>query len=150
MNQRLFRSRTDRVIAGVCGGLGQYLGIDPVLVRVFFVLFSLAGGAGPVVYLVLWLVIPNEEQYGLPSSESELGVRAGQMRDEFVDFARRPNPQAIKYFGAGLLVIGLVLFIEALHLPWLRWLDTDLLWPLLLVLGGGVLLYRALRGGNVS
>lgn len=57
----LRRSVNDRVIAGVCGGLGAYLGIDPVVVRVLFALAFVFAGAGPVVYLVLWLVVPEEE-----------------------------------------------------------------------------------------
>lgn len=58
--KQLRRSRTDSVIAGVCGGLGQYFGIDPVLVRIIFVVLALAAGPGLLAYLILWLVIPLE------------------------------------------------------------------------------------------
>lgn len=57
---RLTRSRDDRVIAGVAGGLGRHLGIDPVVVRLGFVVLTLAGGSGVLAYLVAWLVIPEE------------------------------------------------------------------------------------------
>jgi phage shock protein C len=58
--RRLYRSRTDRKIAGVCGGLAAYWGIDPVIPRLIWVAFALAAGAGIVAYIVCWLVIPKE------------------------------------------------------------------------------------------
>lgn len=57
--RRLVRSRRDRRLAGICGGLAQYFSVDATLVRVGFVLFGLFG-VGELVYLVLWLVIPKE------------------------------------------------------------------------------------------
>lgn len=56
---RLTRSETDRMLLGVCGGLGEYFGIDSTLVRVVFVLLSLFGASGLVLYLVLWLIVPR-------------------------------------------------------------------------------------------
>jgi phage shock protein C len=56
--RRLTRSRTERMIAGVCGGMGAYLDIDPTLVRLLFVLALFLGGHGLLVYLVLLLIIP--------------------------------------------------------------------------------------------
>lgn len=59
--RQLRRSRTDRRIAGVCGGLGQAFGINPTWFRLLFVLLGLPGGApGILVYLVLWVVMPEE------------------------------------------------------------------------------------------
>lgn len=59
-NRKLYRSRKDRMIAGVAGGLGEYLNMDPTIVRLLFVLFALAGGPGLLVYLVMLLVVPEE------------------------------------------------------------------------------------------
>jgi phage shock protein PspC (stress-responsive transcriptional regulator) len=57
----LYRSKTDRKIAGICGGLGKYFNIDPTIVRVIFILMLLPGGLpGVLPYLVLWVVIPEE------------------------------------------------------------------------------------------
>ena len=58
-NQRLTRSRSDRKIAGVCGGLAEYSGIDATLIRVLFVILALAGGPGLLVYLALWVILPK-------------------------------------------------------------------------------------------
>ncbi len=57
--QKLTRSRRDRRIAGVCGGLAEYSGIDVTIIRILFVVFALAGGPGLLVYLVLWVVLPK-------------------------------------------------------------------------------------------
>lgn len=60
MNEkRLTRSMTDRMVAGVAGGLAEYFNIDPTLVRVLFVVFALAGGPGLLIYIILWIVMPE-------------------------------------------------------------------------------------------
>jgi phage shock protein C len=64
--RRLHRSREDRMIAGVCGGLAQYFGVDPVVVRIGAVALALAGGAGLPAYLFAWLLVPRAER-GAPA-----------------------------------------------------------------------------------
>ena len=54
--KKFLRSKTDRKIFGVCGGIAEYFNIDPVLIRVFFVVFTLMGGAGILIYLITWLL----------------------------------------------------------------------------------------------
>jgi phage shock protein C len=58
MAKRLQRSRNDKMIGGVCGGLAEYFNMDPVLVRVLLLLITLMGGAGVLLYLILWVVVP--------------------------------------------------------------------------------------------
>jgi phage shock protein PspC (stress-responsive transcriptional regulator) len=58
--KRLYRSRKDRKLAGVCGGLGAYCGWDPVIFRIVRVLLALGYGVGVVAYLVCWFVVPEE------------------------------------------------------------------------------------------
>ena len=57
--KKLYRSRKDKMIAGICGGLGDYFGVDSTLVRVLFLVLVFSG-VWPIVYLLLWLVIPRE------------------------------------------------------------------------------------------
>jgi phage shock protein C len=59
--KRLYRSVTDKQIAGVCGGLAKYFDLDPTLVRLIFIAISLAGGPGLILYILLAIVIPEEE-----------------------------------------------------------------------------------------
>jgi phage shock protein PspC (stress-responsive transcriptional regulator) len=61
-NRRLTRCESDRMVAGVCSGLGHYLNIDPTIVRLIFVLMFLLGGHGLLVYIILWIVMPSDNK----------------------------------------------------------------------------------------
>jgi phage shock protein C len=58
--KRVFRSRKDRVIGGVCGGLGKYFSVDPVLVRVIWAVLFFAAGMGLLGYILAWIIIPED------------------------------------------------------------------------------------------
>lgn len=60
--KRLTRSRTERWIGGVCGGIGNYFNLDPTVIRVIFILLALIVGGGLLIYLILWLIIPLEPE----------------------------------------------------------------------------------------
>jgi phage shock protein C len=57
--KRLFRSGKERVLGGVCGGIGEYFNIDPTVVRLLWILFIFAFGAGILFYLIAWLIVPR-------------------------------------------------------------------------------------------
>ncbi len=59
--KKLYRSKTNSIIFGVCGGLGEYFEIDPLIVRILFVLLTFTGGSGIIIYLILAILIPNSE-----------------------------------------------------------------------------------------
>lgn len=61
MSKRLYRRRENRVLGGVAAGLAEYLNVDVTLVRVIFLLAALTEGAGVLIYLALWLVMPEEK-----------------------------------------------------------------------------------------
>ncbi len=58
--RRLYRSEDDRLLAGVCGGLGDYFNIDPVIIRLAWILFVLVGGSGLWAYLIAWIIVPRQ------------------------------------------------------------------------------------------
>ena len=58
MERRLYRSRTEKMIAGVCGGVAEYFNTDPTVIRLIWVLITLLGGAGVLLYIILWIVMP--------------------------------------------------------------------------------------------
>ena len=60
MDKRLYRSRTDRMVGGVCGGLARYFNVDPTVMRLLFVLLTVVPGGSILPYLILWLVVPEE------------------------------------------------------------------------------------------
>lgn len=153
MKARLYRSRTNAVLGGVCAGLGEYLGIDPILVRLFFVLLTLGNGIGVLIYLVLWVVIPPHGQpegasmgENVQAGADEIGERARAMAGELREAVTRPKPQAAAIIGAALILLGVVFLLDNLNLAWLNWLDFDTLWPVLLIIGGGLLIWRRLKG----
>lgn len=63
--KKLMRSTTDRMVAGVCGGLAEYFNIDATLVRALFVIVTLFGGSGILIYLILWIVMPEQPAAGV-------------------------------------------------------------------------------------
>lgn len=60
--KRLYRSTRDRKIAGVCGGLAEYFGIDPRLIRVLWLIWAVLAGFGIVVYIICWIVLPEDRE----------------------------------------------------------------------------------------
>lgn len=152
MKQRLYRSRTDVMLGGVCGGLAGYLGLDPTLVRLFFVILALGTGIGVFLYILLWIVVPADGtasqtmEQGAQTAAGEMADRARTFGQEFAGAVARPNPRLGVFIGLALIVVGSVWMVRNLDLAWLRWLDFDFLWPTLLIIGGIVLILRRLRG----
>ena len=67
--KRLYRSESDMIIAGVCGGLADYIGIDPTIIRLLFLLFFFVGLGGFWLYIILWIIMPLEPNQPLSSVE---------------------------------------------------------------------------------
>ena len=151
MRKNLYRSRTDAIIGGVCGGLGHYLDIDPVLVRLFFILLALGNGIGVLLYLLLWFIMPHEGEGEFATGDTihtgaeEIAARARTMGSELGANLSHSPQQTGMIIGAGLILLGVIFFLQNLGLPWLRWLNLDTLWPLLLIIGGIVVLVRRAR-----
>ncbi len=151
MNNRLYRSRTDQMIGGVCGGLSQYLKIDATLIRLFFVLLAVGSGVGMILYLILWVIVPYEGAGEIGGSDTirggadEMASRMHTLGADIQQAIREPNPKTGLILGAALIIIGCVVLIDNLNLPWLRWLDFGTLWPILLIIGGGLLILRRIR-----
>ena len=74
--RRLYRSRTQRMLGGVCGGLGKYLGIDPTIIRLVFLVLLFTQGFGFLIYIILWLLLPVEG--GAETSTGSMGDRLGE------------------------------------------------------------------------
>ncbi len=147
MEHRLYRSRSDRMISGVCGGLGEYLGLDSTWIRLAFLAFSLAGGAGFLVYILMVIVVP-ENPNQLPATGVSLVVSDQQPGQEALPGDAAPGlPDAnrtrnVMVFGGIVLIAGVILLLRNLGFGLFDWFDGDLLWPILLIAGGGLLLWR--------
>jgi phage shock protein C len=154
MQARLYRSRDDAMISGVCGGLGDYLALNSGIIRLFFVLLAPAGnGVGALIYFLLWLVVPLEGQRHtatlqetIQTGSMEIAERTRRIGDDLNGMVTKPHPQVGVIIGAALIIYGTFYVLDRAPYPWLDWLNIQLLWPLLLILGGLTLLLRRTRG----
>lgn len=146
MSTRLERSTTNRVIAGVCGGIAEYLQVDPTLVRVFFVIAGfLTAGLGILGYLVLLVLVPlpgRPMPFVQGSGTSASGEAADPSSTTIAPIATTPpDPEAAERrratFGYFLVALGIVFLLA--NVGAFRIVRWDLVWPLVLV-GGGILL----------
>ena len=147
MEKRLYRSELNKVVGGVCGGLGDYLGIDPVFIRVFFILWTVLGELGVLAYLILWVVMPNQSaaEAGETLSGDNIGGRVRSMGNEIGEIARQPSAELITFAGVGLIAWGVYHLLRRVGFTWLVWDYSAYLWPALLIIAGAVVLLRALR-----
>lgn len=121
---RITRSRQDRVIGGVCGGLGHYLRVDPVLLRIAAVALALSGGLGVLAYIIAWIVIPEQSgaepvRTALPDNRHGLAVAVG----------------------AALVGLGALLLAR----EWIPWISAGFFWPVVVVAVGVVVITSANR-----
>jgi phage shock protein PspC (stress-responsive transcriptional regulator) len=168
MRDRLYRSRQERVLFGVAGGVADWLDVDPALVRIVFALLVFAGGIGFFLYLVMAIVVPEEPGYVSgpamptgsdappatepgPPSATPAGAAWVDERAErrAARRARRAEDggRGVVIFGAILIIVG-AWFLLRKAVPAL---DADLLGPIVLIVIGALLLAGALsRGGSGS
>lgn len=134
---RLVRSETNKVIAGVCGGLAEYIGIDAVLVRAAFVLLIFASGIGIPLYLAMWIITPRSKTVSLSGREI-VQKNINEMGDTIRESLDNNRPSA----SLGILLIVAGAFFLTQQLGWLDWWQAGLIWPLILV---GVGIYLIVR-----
>jgi phage shock protein C len=151
MTNRLYRSRTNQMIAGVCGGLGEYLKIDATFIRIFSALLVLGSGVGVFLYVILWILIPYPPEEGSPvggeaerSGADQVSERVRSLGKELQEAWRQPNPRALLIAGGVLILLGIMRVSNALQLHGPRFGN---LWPLLLIAAGAALLWRRRRSG---
>lgn len=118
---RLYRSTSERVIAGVCGGLGEYFAVDPIWFRIGFVLLALGGGSGVLIYLLMWLIVPPQPEGYSPSSV-------------------RGSVSGAVIIGAVFVFVGTIALVNTIA-PSLG----QYFWPVVLVVGGLALVMGGLN-----
>jgi phage shock protein C len=140
MDKKLTRKRENALIGGVCAGLGDYLGLDPLWIRLFLTIWAVTGGASILVYLVLWVVMPLEGD----TQPMDLNLRFKQIGEDIQQVTRKPNAQLVTYFGAGLIGMGIWYLLREFGYEWWARIPWGLAGPVALVLAGIFLLARTL------
>lgn len=162
--KRLYKSRKDKMIAGVCGGLAEYFDVDPVLVRILFVIFTFIGGFALIAYIVGMIIMPfpvTETTASFPAAQSpppsaaETGPAADTGQPQ--PAPSTAAPPAAKSKSTGALVFGIILviiggFFLMRNIPflrdyywWFRWHFSDFLVPGIFIIFGIALLVHGSR-----
>jgi phage shock protein C len=148
MNRRLYRSRTDTVIGGVAAGLADYLNADAALIRIAWaVLVVVTGGAALILYVIAWVVVPEQPEGLRSAAEPSTDPVTGEVVAPAAPSTPAPAGSAGSGGTAGVVVgIGLVLvgiwFLLREYLPEIDW---GLIWPLVLVGIGAVVVVTSFR-----
>lgn len=142
--KRLYKSRKDKVISGICGGIGEYFGVDPVLVRVIAVLLFFFGGTGVIAYIVGMIIIPVEPLQ-TDDNEKKETEKKETPKEESSEY---------KHTDTGALIIGIIFLIAGFmflmrnfnffdfHFWWIRDQIKLFFWPGILVVLGVLLVFK--------
>jgi phage shock protein PspC (stress-responsive transcriptional regulator) len=142
------------MIAGVCGGLGKYFSVDATIVRLVFLLLLIFGGAGFLLYLILWIVVPDEQRLGaspqdvIQANPQEMGQAAGDFGKSMGqavgasggDVAQSAARNGPLIFAVILIFLGIWFLLQNLF-----HIDLGQLWPIVLIIIGLALLIPAMR-----
>lgn len=145
MEKKLYRSREKKVIAGIAGGLGNYLDIDPVIIRIIIVLITIFHGVGILVYIIMWIVIPEapfnlfyNEEINNPSESSgeNFTENDSSKMNESLNSLQTSNSRII----IGVILIGLgIIFLFDKFLPFF---DFELVFSVGLMALGVALIFN--------
>ncbi len=135
--ERLSRNESDKMIAGICGGIANYINIDSVLVRALFFFLIFASGIGILIYIILWFIMPLESN--LNSSGADV------IQDNIEEMGQTVTDKVSKlgHPGSGgifLVLLGAYFLFNQMGL--LHWLHGGIFWPLLIIGFGVYMLIR--------
>ncbi|HPC36697.1 MAG TPA: PspC domain-containing protein [Candidatus Marinimicrobia bacterium] len=110
--KKLYRSRKHRIIGGVCGGIAEYFEIDPVLVRLIWVILIIFGGIGVLAYIIAWIIIPKQEE---SSSTIEPPEQTSETQPSQEVTTQSSNKRL--FWGIVLIIVGLLIVANQFWWP---------------------------------
>ncbi|MDD5569262.1 MAG: PspC domain-containing protein [Candidatus Pacebacteria bacterium] len=139
--KKLYRSNTDRIIFGVCGGLGEYFGVDSLLLRIIFIFLTFFGGSGILIYLILAILMPKEPETsgaGKTAAAEEAKIRVQNRQSTFGDIRN--------FIGVVIILIGLLLLTRtAFNYQFFSWIDWGIVWAVVIIAIGFRILFSSKR-----
>ena len=134
MEKKLYKSRQDKVLGGVCGGIAEYFGIDPVIVRLLVVVFTVMGGAGLIAYIVAAIIIPYppdfsqaEESYQTFTNEDGESDAVGNSGTP-----KKSDTGGLPAFGIILIILGAFVLLKG----FIPWIPNEVIFAVVLILLG--------------
>ena len=155
MAQKLYRSETDRIVAGLCGGLGEFFDIDSTIIRIIFIILTIWGGVGLILYIIGVLVVPRNPQEEFSGritgrkNHQEFSQKIEEVASEVRENIMQRNRSGLKgeqFLGIIILVAGGILLVQEIFPKY----GFHLFWPVLLILFGLLILFSGgrRRGGK--
>jgi len=147
MRKQLYRTRENRVIAGVCGGTAEYLEVDPTIVRLIWVLVGLISfGLGVILYIVAAIIIPekNVGPLGDNYGQNTYGTRENQTHqnaEEYGEPVKYDPKKSSLIFGGILILLGSLFLAKRFFV----WIDFRFVWPVVLIIVGAVIIFKGRR-----
>jgi phage shock protein C len=148
MRDRLYRSRRVRVFGGVAGGLAHYFNIDPIIIRILFIAFTILHGFGLLIYIVLWIVVPEEPfelAYGVRPEDQvnaegiPVATNSTVFGDATIPIKKSNSGRMIA--GTILIAIGLIFFADR-YIPSFEFWDVM---PIVILVVGALLIWNSLK-----
>jgi phage shock protein C len=140
--QKLWRKKDDKVIAGICSGLGQYFNSDPILFRFAFLALLFAGGSSIFIYIILWIVLPSEPISMKSETIYTEAINASNTDNNIKEMQSMDSTSLV--FGLLLISGGVLLLLNNL-VPYLK---MQKLWPVILIMIGLGLLFNKKKDKN--
>jgi len=151
--KRLYRSRKDKIIAGVCGGMGEYFNIDPVWIRIIFILLTILQGVGLLVYIIAWILMPiNPVQNATSDTLAERTVnriakkiqskhKEAKIKEQHAELHPKHDHSGALLFGTIFIVVGVAFMLKYFFGSF----NLMLVWPIIVILIGLYLMFRRLE-----
>ena len=156
MKNKLYRSKKDCVIGGVCGGIAEYFDIDSTLVRLLAILIFFFGGSGVIAYIIGWIIIPQNPNGNIEDNsenKSEIKGKTKKGTDKVDKNAEenlsgersKGNSERNKNIILGIiLIIAGLIFTGSTLFPWITWIAWGTFWPVIIIVAGLVIMIRAI------
>lgn len=127
--KRLYRSKKDKIVAGVAGGIAEYFMIDPIWIRLVFILLLIADGAGLIIYLIAWILIPENPK--------QSKIKETDVEKAFSKISKRKKDNSF-IFGVIIVIVGAALLMQNLF----SWFTPEVFGPLMIIILGIYLINR--------